>query len=299
MRLWLAKLAGSALLLGALIWWVDLEAVLNRLKAADAGWLILSLSALLLTTASMARRWQMTARICGIELSYGTALREYYVAQFLNSVLPGGVIGDVGRAVRLRDRAGLARAGQSVLAERLTGQFAMFGILAIGLLIAGRDLELTVRPGWGMLFLIGGGCAAALMAWIAMRAHASREFLRVQAKVIRNPAIVAHAVVGAGLLIVSLYAATRATGSILPPEAWLTVLPLIFCAMLVPLSVAGWGWREGAAAALFPLVGLSSNAGVAAGICYGAVMLISTLPALGFIAVPIRKPFKTGELEQS
>jgi len=59
-------------------------------------------------------------------------VREYYLAQFINTVLPGGVIGDAGRAIRAKDRADLKRAAQSVIAERVMGQLAMVLIMAVG-----------------------------------------------------------------------------------------------------------------------------------------------------------------------
>ena len=46
------------------------------------------------------------------------------------------------------------------------------------------------------------------------------------------------------------------------------------------------GWREGAAAALFPLIGASAGAGVAAGIAYGAMLLLAALPAVVFALKP-------------
>jgi uncharacterized membrane protein len=55
--------------------------------------------------------------------------------------------------------------------------------------------------------------------------------------------------------------------------------------MLVPLSVAGWGYREGAAAAVFPLIGASAAAGVSASVVFGAVMLGASLPGLAGLLV--------------
>jgi hypothetical protein len=91
-----------------------------------------------------------------------------------------------------------------------------------------------------------------------------------------------HGVVTTISLIFGFYACARATGTLIPAEGWATLIPLILSAMLIPLSVGGWGWREGAAAAMFPLIGVSADAGIAAGIAYGSVLLIAVLPA-GFI----------------
>ena len=50
--------------------------------------------------------------------------------------------------------------------------------------------------------------------------------------------------------------------------------------MLIPVTVAGWGVREGAAAVLWGIVGLTSVDGVAISITYGFLVLLSTLPGM-------------------
>jgi len=46
----------------------------------------------------------------------------------------------------------------------------------------------------------------------------------------------------------------------------------------IPFSVAGWGYREGAAAVVFPLIGHSAALGVSASVVFGVVVLIANLP---------------------
>ncbi|MEM6761226.1 MAG: hypothetical protein AAF601_17275 [Pseudomonadota bacterium] len=71
---------------------------------------------------------------------------------------------------------------------------------------------------------------------------------------------------------------------------------MILIAMLSPLSVGGWGWREGAAAALFPLIGEAPSAGVAAGVAYGATVLVAALPAtLIILTTGLSKPLPTSD----
>ncbi len=286
MKVWGIKLLASAALMAAMLWWTDTAEVGARLARADWVWLAVSLVALTLATLSMARRWQLTAQALEIPIGFGAAVREYYLAQLINSVLPGGVLGDVGRAVRVRRQADLARAGQSVAAERLMGQVAMFALLALGLIGAVLVPGGIAWPGGVWALLAALPVLGAVAVWVARRFEATRSFPGLVWRLIGHRRILMHALLGALLLIGGLYAAARATGSVIPPEGLLTVLPLVFCAMLVPLSVGGWGWREGAAAALFPVIGLDANAGVAMGICYGAIMLVSALPGLAFLWVP-------------
>ena len=279
----LLQIVASCGLLIALFWWIDPAPILDRLAQARAGWLALGLLGLVLSTLSMARRWQMTAHRLGMDMPYMTALREYYLSQFLNSVLPGGVLGDVGRAVRARNRGTLASAGQSVLAERLIGQVAILAITGLGLTVARLLPGGPDWPWYVLLALPGAVLVAALAGWLTGRAGRVGRFAGLVVALLRVPAILAHAVLAAGLLIFSLYACARATGTIIPPEGWFVVLPLILSAMIIPLSVAGWGWREAAAAALVPMVGASPAAGLAMGLCYGALMALASLPAALFL----------------
>ena len=69
-----------------------------------------------------------------------------------------------------------------------------------------------------------------------------------------------------------------ATGTVLPPLAVISVVPLVLTAMVLPVSVGGWGVREGAAAALWPVLGASAEAGVAASVAFGLVILAASLP---------------------
>jgi glycosyltransferase 2 family protein len=72
----------------------------------------------------------------------------------------------------------------------------------------------------------------------------------------------------------------RATGTALPLAAILALVPLILLTMVLPLTIGGWGLREGAAAALFPLAGASAAAGLATSIAFGLMLLVSVLPGL-------------------
>ena len=60
------------------------------------------------TTVCCAWRWRLVARGRGIDLPVREAVTAYYRSQFLNTTLPGGVLGDVHRAVAPRARRPVA-----------------------------------------------------------------------------------------------------------------------------------------------------------------------------------------------
>lgn len=49
-------------------------------------------------TGATAWRWRVVALRLGLTLPWRTALAAYYRSQFVNTVLPGGILGDVHRA---------------------------------------------------------------------------------------------------------------------------------------------------------------------------------------------------------
>ncbi len=284
MRPWV-KLIVSAGCLAALLWWSDAAEVLARLRGADATWIALAVLAVTVATFSMASRWKITAAAFDIRLSYPRALREYYLAQLINTVLPGGVAGDVTRAVRTRGEADLTRAAQSVIAERILGQIAVLSLMFAGFALAllvpgGAD---WANFGWVVILTLTGCGVAGLI--LARRDNATGRFAAQVLSLLRRPALVLHGVVSTVCLIFGFYACARAIGVALPFEAWATLIPLVLCAMLIPLSVGGWGWREGAASALFPIIGASSSSGIATGITYGVVVFVAALPAGAILLV--------------
>lgn len=279
-------------LVGLILSAVDWQTSITLLAAADIRWLVFAALILTVQTLLSALRWRMTAARVGIRLSAPDAIREYYLSQMVNQSLPGGVLGDAGRAVRARAQAGLLASGQAVLFERLAGQM---GLLAV--LIAGLGLALVVPQGFSFpdwlilpvaLILCGLGCLALGISVAVWRAKGSNRapyrFLRTFKHAVLARDIVARQAsfsIATALCNVAAFAACAlALGLDLPLLATVTILPLILFAMILPLSISGWGLREGAAAALFPLIGASASEGLATSVAFGLVFLATVLPGL-------------------
>jgi hypothetical protein len=71
--------------------------------------------------------------------------------------------------------------------------------------------------------------------------------------------------------------AVAATGSPVSAEV-VPLAALVLLSMTLPLSVGGWGPREGVAAWAFALAGLGAASGVAAATAYGVLAFGATLP---------------------
>src|ERR1700742_4953477 len=96
-----------------------------------------------LTSICSAWRWQVVARALGTDIGLPRATGAYYRSLFLNSVLPGGILGDVHRAVTQGRRGGDVALGvRAVGWERLCGQVIQAVVTAVVLLA----LPSPVRP---------------------------------------------------------------------------------------------------------------------------------------------------------
>ncbi|MFW5881799.1 MAG: lysylphosphatidylglycerol synthase transmembrane domain-containing protein [Roseicyclus sp.] len=295
---WTVRLAQAiiAASLPAVLWRAfDGPEAARSLLSADISWLAAAFLALTAQTVLSAMRWRLTAAQFGIALARGHALREYYLAQVVNQALPGGMVGDAGRAVRARDQAGLLASGQAVAFERLAGQIAMFLALTGGFFVTfaapgGFEWPPTLAAPVALLILVGTALPLVLYGARHLPGAAGRSATVIWNaihKALTAPTVLpGQVVLSAGTAACTLGAfafCAEAVGVDLNLAAIFGLVPLILFTMLIPITISGWGLREGAAAALFPLAGATPSAGLATSIAFGLVFLATVLPGLFFM----------------
>jgi uncharacterized membrane protein YbhN (UPF0104 family) len=294
-RAWTAArpLGGAAILLG-LVWRWGTGPFLDGLRQVNAWSLLAAASITLLTTVCSAWRWRTVARGLGVGLPPGSMIAAYYRSQFLNSALPGGVVGDVHRGVRHGMDAGdVGRGLRAVAWERTAGQ-AVFVVLALVALLV-LDSPLGPVMGWvGAALVAGGLCAAlALQAFCVRSRSRGARVVRAGWADVRDGlldrrawpvVLLTSGVVTAGHATIFLLAAWT-TGSTASAARLLPLAVLVLLAMVVPLNVGGWGPREGVAAWAFAAAGLGAAQGVATATAYGVMGLVAVLPGAVVLAV--------------
>jgi uncharacterized membrane protein YbhN (UPF0104 family) len=248
-----------------------------------------------LTTVCSAWRWRVAAQALGMGIGLPVAVRSYYRSLFLNSVLIGGVLGDVHRAVTHGRRSGDVVLGlRAVGWERLWGQVIQAVVTVVVLL----TLPSPVRPALpyvlaGVAGVAGAAGCAALVARHTDRRGRSRltRAARAVTDDLRRGMLAPHVwpqLALASVLVVAGHTATfviaaRVTGSTAPLGELLVLLMVIQTASVIPLSIGGWGLREGVAAWAFAAAGFGAATGITIATLYAVLMLIAVAPGAGLL----------------
>jgi uncharacterized membrane protein YbhN (UPF0104 family) len=295
---WARPLA-SAAILAVLVWRLGTGPLVDGVRMVN-GWCLAAAAGIaVLTTVCCAWRWSLVARGLGVGVPLPTAVAAYYRSQFLNTTLPGGVLGDVHRGVRHgRDAGDVGRGLRAVAWERFAGQFVQIVLTMIVLLL----LPSPVRSSMPIVaaVVVAGALVAVLVGWVLPRSGSSRRAraLRAASADLRHGLLARQ--VWPGILLLSAvvvvgHAATfliaaRTAGSTASPDRLLPLALLVLAAMAVPANIAGWGPREGAAAWTFGVAGLGATQGVATAVVYGVMVIVSSLPgAVVLLVVWLRR----------
>ena len=286
----LLRLGVSLGLLLSVAWLLDTGEVAARLAHLRLRWVLLALGISVPQVALSAYRWRVTAGRLGIHLPFKDAFREYYVATFLNQVLPGGVLGDVSRAWR-HARVHTGPVIRTVILERASGQAVMVATAVFSLLVLPRTFGIDPKLAMGAAVLASGAIVLGLLHARRRRARTAEGLVDslwrdVNSALLAPDVVVTQLAVSAlvvGSYIATYVVAARAVGVSTPT---LTLAPLVapvLMSMLIPASIAGWGVREATAAGLWSVVGLTAEDGVAISAAYGILVLLSSLPGALFL----------------
>jgi glycosyltransferase 2 family protein len=288
-RTWwtLLRLLGGAAIVGYLLRRLGTGPFTDGVRQVDASSLAAAAGIALLTTVCCAWRWRLVARGLGVGLSMRAAVAACYRSQFLNTTLPGGVLGDVHRAVlHGRGVGDVGRAARAVAWERSAGQVVQLVLAVIVLLVVPSFVQ-PVMPVVATL-LVAAALVLALLVRALPRGGPSRwaRTVRAAGADLRDGVLARRAwpgIVLASTLAVAGHLATfliaaRTAGSVASPIRLLPLALLGLVAMGVPASIAGWGPREGVAAWTFGVAGFGAVLGVTTAVVYGVLVLVASLP---------------------
>jgi glycosyltransferase 2 family protein len=290
-----ARPLGGAAILAVLIWRLGTGPFLHGLRMVNAGSLAAAAGIAVVTTVFCAWRWSLVAGGLGVSVPLRTAVAAYYRSQFLNTALPGGVLGDVHRGLSHGREAGdVSRGLRAVMWERFAGQVVQVVLAVLVLLVLPSPLRpwLPVIAAGAVVTLLGSllvvrSLAPQGRAARTVRAAASDLRQGLLARDVWPGVALASVVVVLGHTLTFLIAA-RTAGASVSIVRLVPLAMIVLVAMALPISIGGWGPREGVAAWLFAAAGLGSASGVSTATVYGVMVLVSNLPGAVVLLAGLR-----------
>jgi glycosyltransferase 2 family protein len=299
------KFAVSAALLAFLLSRLGTEAMLRAVRDASPWLPVAAVLMLTLQTALSAGKWLLLLREQGVLVGYGSLLKTYLIGNFINLFMPSVVGGDAYRAVRLSHQTnGVLKALPSIIVDRLTGIVALLVVGVTGLtLFVAPHLALPVVVAQLVTLLIVYGLALGPVRRLCERLAPESFFgLARLAKLLVSaltPSVTLLCVVGLAFLfqvntVLINWIYTQLIGLEVPLSALLLIVPIVYLAEAVPISINGLGVREATYAAMFLELGLPAEQGVLLGLTVSLMRYVAgTVGGVLLAADTLRSPQAT------
>ncbi len=291
----IARVAISAGLLVVLLRSAKLSDFLDLLRSANFFLLGVALALVVVALVISAYKWQRLLVVQGVHVPLGRLFTSYLVGLFFNNFLPTNIGGDV---VRMQDVAVYtgksAAAVSSVIAERLLAALALALTAALGLVLSfqmSKQFTVLVAALFAvtlaitLLFSVEGwrkavGRKVKLPGFLSLRRRIGNVAASLSA-CLRDPRNVAWVMVWSIAFHMSVilinYVIFLALGLNVPFVYCLLFIPIISAIQMLPVSISGFGVREGAYVYFFGGVGLSSSGAIASSLAFWVLVALVSL----------------------
>jgi uncharacterized protein (TIRG00374 family) len=280
---------------------IDWEAVGDGLANASWGLFAAATATYFVGFLIAAVRWTELLHVAQVGVPYRRALRAYLIGMFSNNLLPSGFGGDAVRAwVITGIGKPLARSLTSVVVDRISALACLIALAWVAVLIKAGEVPDEI------VLLLGMATALATIAGLAglvvarrrglgrFLPEAVRPYTSEVANVLRsyehdNRLIALVVVLGLAYqltVLLAFWIIAESLGLDLDPAVLAIVIPPVLLASLLPISLAGFGVREGAFIVLLAEFGISSADATLLSILGVVSITIASLP--GGVAVAVR-----------
>jgi uncharacterized membrane protein YbhN (UPF0104 family) len=185
----------------------------------------------------------------------------------------------------------LGDAAKAVFMDRALGFLGMLVMVLAGV-PALRAAIHDPRAWTGFLFLlalgIAGGAGFLILGWVRVPAPSGKvlrliaDFATVSRHLHEHPGVAAKAfglaLAVTGFNVLATWAIGVCYGSGVDLATTFNAAPVAFLVATAPISVAGWGLREGAFVVAFGLFGVPAEAALAISVTIGVAVLAAYLP---------------------
>lgn len=284
---------------GGLVWFllssIDMGAAKDRVLDADVT-LLIAAGAVIIGQISVAGgRWWMVLRAINAPLPYLAACRLFWIGGFFSQALPSAVGGDPIRIyMAYKDGLPLGKAVNGVMLERVVTIIGLVVLVAAvqPVFLPKLDANGQMLTQVALVLLALGALAGLVFLMCLDRLPESLSRFRIvrgmsllasdTRNVFLNPVNAGISIIFGVLTHVVIALCVFLIGQSLGVEiTWLdcmVLMPPVILVTTLPISIAGWGVREGAMVTAFALVGVPSDGALVMSLTLGVLAIIMMLP---------------------
>jgi uncharacterized membrane protein YbhN (UPF0104 family) len=289
---WAVKLSLSALIVWYLFDKVDLGAAWQRGKGIDLAMLSIAVIFMVAQVGVATWRWMAVIKAMEAPLGFAGAFRIMFIGLFFNLVLPSSVGGDAVRMWKAR-KAGLSlsESVNSVMLERLITVLGLVFLVVITEPLLFSRINDTMALLTFPALAICGIAGTIFLMYLDRLPESWRRWKLVRGlgmlaadtrKLFLHPGYAAKAlgISMFGHANISLIAWIIARGLNIDITIidCLVLIPPVMLITTLPISIAGWGVREGAMVAILGFVGVAADASLVLSVIFGLVSTVACLP---------------------
>ncbi len=291
----LLQVAVSVLLIGVAVSSIDRAALFDLLVQIPVVFVVASVLIVLCVALLQSVRWRFILSYLGGDLSRRRSAAIVFLSLLYNQVLPSTVGGDAVRIWMARQSApSVVQVVHSVIVDRITGlaALALIATLAWPFLFGTAGSEPSVLVA-GLVSFGGVGATILLFLTSFLPKSLTSGFLvnliGSLATAVRTVSLPLRRTLRIGGLAVLGHAGVLAVAALLgwglgidtELSTYVIVIPPVLIVSVLPISVAGWGVREGAMVVGLGLLGVSSEEAFALSVLFGAVSTVAGLAGGG------------------
>ena len=275
---------------------VDVNATLAIIVRCPPGDLLVAVALLSCSFIMGGLRWRCVLISLGQATPLILLIRLFWIGGLASQVLPNPFGDAVRISYAVKHGIGIGQAVRSTVLERIVMILSLLtiGCLTVPLLRQFVDFPISPQLAWGLLtVVIVGVTGGAMVHWFVptsmRRFRVVAEATKLSSDLMRfltsrwSIPVYLLATLGNLNLVMAAVVLGQALALPITPSGYFAVIPVATIAMVVPVTVGGWGVREGVLIALLGAMGVLPTAALAFSVLIGLCLLASSLPAVLFL----------------
>lgn len=297
---WALKIVISVGLYVYILSKVDIGRLWETTKAAQPGYLLSAILIYLVVQALSAYRWYGLLTPVGMRVSYLKVLALYFLGMYCSLFLPASIGGDIVKVYYLNKQSrNLSGATATVFLDRDTGLAALLVIAVaaagvartrfdsvllapvLGLFLAGFiaiNLALFWRPTYNLVHRLMNLFKLKRSDEKIERMFVSFAAFRKHPTALSKALLLSMLIQFGGVLVNALAGISIGIKTHNGLADYMVFIPAISLISMIPISVNGMGWREGAYIILFMSAGATRDQSTLLSLLWLAILVLTSLP---------------------